>query len=97
MGLGIGDAGARLLTRYLERRSVIAAEAPDARAFIDADGDKLQAESLPTYVRALRRVDVNAEFNGALCRGLLHARFDMETPFTPRRVEQVAEPPKIPA
>jgi hypothetical protein len=30
----------------------------------------------------LRRVDVNAEFNSALCRGLLHARFDMDTPLS---------------
>jgi hypothetical protein len=30
----------------------------------------------------LRRVDVNAEFNSALCRGLLHARFDTETPLS---------------
>jgi hypothetical protein len=44
----------------------------------------LQAETLPTYVRLLRRVDVNAEFNSALCRGLLHQRFDMETPITRR-------------
>jgi hypothetical protein len=27
---------------------------------------------------------VNAEFNGALCRGLLSVRFDLETPFVPR-------------
>jgi hypothetical protein len=37
---------------------------------------------LSTYVRMLRRVDVNAEFNSALCRGLLHARFDTETPLS---------------
>jgi hypothetical protein len=42
----------------------------------------LQAETLSTYVRTLRRVDINAEFNSALCRGLLHARFDTETPLS---------------
>jgi len=31
----------------------------------------------------LRRVGVNAEFNSALCRGLLSVRFDLETPFVP--------------
>jgi len=90
------EAGARLRTRYLERRTVIAPEIPDALAFLDADGDPLQAETLAAYVRTLRRVDVNAEFNSALCRGLLHARFDMETPFTPRRAGQDSAPPDSP-
>jgi hypothetical protein len=70
---------------------VIAAADPEARAFIDANGAPLQIETLPAYVRALRRVDINAEFNSALCRGLLHARFDMETPLTPRSAVQVPE------
>ncbi|NVN85522.1 MAG: DUF59 domain-containing protein [Rhodopseudomonas sp.] len=86
------QTGARLVARYLERRPVVSAALPEALAFVDAEGDPLQVETLPTYVRALRRVNVNAEFNSALCRGLLHARFDMETPFTPRGVGQTAEP-----
>jgi hypothetical protein len=53
-----------------------------SQAFVDTDGDALQVETLSTYVRTLRRVDVNAEFNTALCRGLLHARFDTETPLS---------------
>jgi metal-sulfur cluster biosynthetic enzyme len=84
-----GEAGARLIARYCERRSVIAAPVPEARAFIDANGDPLQVETLPAYVRALRRFGVNAEFNSALCRGLLHARFDMETPLAARPTAQV--------
>jgi metal-sulfur cluster biosynthetic enzyme len=91
------EAGARLVARYLERRPVVAAALPETLAFVDADGDPLQTETLPTYVRALRRVDVNAEFNSALCRGLLHARFDTETPLTPRRIGQAAEPPNVSA
>ena len=102
VGLTLGElaalpfdkAGDRLLARYLQRRPVVAA-GTEPLAFIDADGDPLQSETLPTYVRALRRVDVNAEFNSALCRGLLHARFDTETPFTPRRAGQAAEPPEL--
>jgi metal-sulfur cluster biosynthetic enzyme len=78
--LQVDEVGVRLRTRYLERRPVVAAPLPASSAFVDADGDPLQAETLSTYIRALRRVDVNAEFNSALCRGLLHARFDMETP-----------------
>jgi metal-sulfur cluster biosynthetic enzyme len=97
LALNLDDAGARLVGRYLERRPVVDAALPEAYAFVDADGDALQAETLPTYVRLLRRVDVNAEFNSALCRGLLHARFDTETPITPRRAGQAAEPPKASA
>jgi metal-sulfur cluster biosynthetic enzyme len=89
--LDLDDAGARLLARYLERRPVIAA-VRTARAFFDAEGEALQAETLANYVRLLRRVDVNAEFNSALCRGLLHARFDMETPLPPRRAASVRQP-----
>jgi hypothetical protein len=92
--LKLDVSGARLVGRYLERRPVVDAALPEAWAFVDADGDALQVETLPTYVRLLRRVDVNAEFNSALCRGLLHARFDMETPIAPRRA---AGPPEVSA
>jgi metal-sulfur cluster biosynthetic enzyme len=82
VGLEDDDAGARLRTRYLERRPIVSDPLATSRAFVDTDGNPLQAETLSTYVRTLRRVDVNAEFNSALCRGLLHARFDMETPLS---------------
>jgi metal-sulfur cluster biosynthetic enzyme len=81
-GLKLDDESARLRTRYLERRSIAAESRGTSRAFVDADGDSLQAETLSAYVRTLRRVDISAEFNSALCRGLLHARFDMETPLS---------------
>jgi metal-sulfur cluster biosynthetic enzyme len=80
--LRVDEAGARLRTRYLERRAIAADSLATSRAFVDADGDPLQTETLSAYIRALRRVDVNGEFNSALCRGLLHARFDMETPLS---------------
>jgi metal-sulfur cluster biosynthetic enzyme len=80
--LQVGEAGSRLRTRYLERRSIAANSRATSRAFVDADGDPLQAETLSAYIRALKRVDVNAEFNSALCRGLLHVRFDTETPLS---------------
>ena len=88
--LEVDDAGARLRTRYLERRPIVADAT--SRAFAGVDGDPLQAETLSTYVRTLRRVDINAEFNSALCRGLLHARFDMETPLSTKTGQRV-EPP----
>jgi metal-sulfur cluster biosynthetic enzyme len=83
--LEIAEAGARLRTRYLERRPTVADPRATSLAFVDTDANPLQAETLSTYVRKLRRVDVNAEFNSALCRGLLHARFDMETPLSTNR------------
>ena len=57
---------------------------PDAPAFVDAEGAPLKADGFAAYVSGLRRVGVNAEFNGALCRGLLAVRFDLETPFVPK-------------
>jgi metal-sulfur cluster biosynthetic enzyme len=70
----------RLVTRYRERRFVVGrcpdeAEQGDELAFIDAEGGALKPDELGAYLRALRRVGVNAEFNGALCRGLLAARY----------------------
>jgi hypothetical protein len=41
----------------------------------------LKVDGLSAYLSGLRRVGVNAEFNSALCRGLLSVRFDLETPF----------------
>ena len=63
--------GERLTERYLERRSE-AGGGP--LAFVDADGRAIAAEALSGHLRGLRRVGVNAEFNGALCRGLLAVR-----------------------
>ena len=78
--LALDAEGAALRVRYLERRAVPGPVRPAAHAFIDAEGARLQAETLARYVVLLRRVNINAEFNGALCRGLLAARFDLETP-----------------
>jgi metal-sulfur cluster biosynthetic enzyme len=78
------DEGAGLTRRYLERRAVVGPMCFDAPAFIDSAGARLKAGSLSAYVSGLRRVGVNAEFNGALCRGLLSVRFDLETPFVPK-------------
>jgi metal-sulfur cluster biosynthetic enzyme len=82
--LPVDDEGAKLVRRYLERRAVVGPAHADALAFIDADGVRLKADGLAAYVSGLRRIGVNAEFNGALCRGLLSVRFDLETPFVPK-------------
>ncbi|MFM0715611.1 iron-sulfur cluster assembly protein [Paraburkholderia strydomiana] len=75
------DANAqRLIARYCERRFVVGRSVDEADhggelAFVDTDGTPLNPDELEAYVRALRRVGINAEFNGALCRGLLAARY----------------------
>ena len=63
--------GERLVERYLERRSVVSG---GALAFVDTEGRPIEAGALPSHLRTLRSVGVNAEFNGALCRGLLAVR-----------------------
>lgn len=78
------DESGKLVRRYLERRAVVGPLYTDALAFVDAEGAPLKASNLSAYVSGLRRVGVNAEFNSALCRGLLSVRFDLETPFVPR-------------
>ncbi len=70
-GLVLTAEGEHLCARYLERRN----EAGDgALAFVDTDGRAIAAEALLAHLRKLRGVGVNAEFNGALCRGLLAVR-----------------------
>ena len=69
--LALDAAGGRLLERYLERRS----EAGGGTiAFVDTAGQVIAVEALSGHLRDLRRVGVNAEFNGTLCRGLLAVR-----------------------
>ena len=64
--------GQRLVERYLERRSLVSGGS--TLAFVDTQGCAIAAEALSGHVRDLRRVGVNTEFNGALCRGLLAVR-----------------------
>src|ERR1700674_4199116 len=82
--LPVDDEGQKLVRRYLERRAVVGPLGADEPAFIDAEGARLKTDGFAAYVSGLRRVCVNAEFNGALCRGLLSVRFDLETPFVPK-------------
>jgi metal-sulfur cluster biosynthetic enzyme len=71
--LPLDAQGARLRTRYLEKRD-ICTKPNEPRAFVDTCGNPI--EDLNPYLRTLERVSINAEFNGALCRGLLAARFN---------------------
>jgi metal-sulfur cluster biosynthetic enzyme len=65
-----------LVRRYLDRRAVVGEAGEDAPAFVDEHGARVAPEAFRAHLRALRRVAVNVEFNGALCRGLLAARFN---------------------
>ena len=69
--LPLDAEGEELVERYLERRSM--ADGGDL-AFVDTEGRAIAADALSGHLRDLRRVGVNAEFNGALCRGLLSVR-----------------------
>jgi metal-sulfur cluster biosynthetic enzyme len=72
--------GHRLVERYLERRPVVGSRVNEVvrqkeLAFVDHDDAALDAGQIHAYLRALRRVGVNAEFNSAMCRGLLATRY----------------------
>jgi metal-sulfur cluster biosynthetic enzyme len=82
--LPVDDEGEKLVRRYLDRRAVVGLLRADEPAFVDAKGARVKAEGFAAYVSGLRGVGINAEFNGALCRGLLSVRFDLETPFVPK-------------
>ncbi len=71
----LSTEGEALVSRYLERRDVPGAAGPDDPAFVDEHGGPIPADGLPDYLRRLRRVTINTEFNGALCRGLLAERY----------------------
>ncbi|MBW4034848.1 MAG: iron-sulfur cluster assembly protein [Proteobacteria bacterium] len=70
--LALDAAGAALRRRYLERRD-LAGGLP--RALVTSAGEPIMHETLPVYLRHISRVGLNAEFNGALCRGLLAVRY----------------------
>ncbi len=58
-----------LLARGLARE-------PGDLAFVTLDGEAMPAAALPAHLRGLRAIRINMEANGALCRGLLEARYD---------------------
>jgi metal-sulfur cluster biosynthetic enzyme len=102
VGLSLGDltamtisaGGQKLIDRYLDRRAVAGPADQSAPAFVTTRGKALSVEGFDVHLRGLRGVRVNAEFNGALCRGLLSARFDMTTPLMPRPARTTSNRPK---
>jgi metal-sulfur cluster biosynthetic enzyme len=88
----LADAEGNLLVeRYLERRGVVGG---GTLAFVDSEGQALDADALPRHLRKLQGVSVNTEFNGALCRGLLAARYREAEP---QPIMIVRRPPQTPA
>lgn len=73
--LAEGEERQRLVARYLEKRGVAGPTALHDLAFVTPDGAAIAEAALSTHLRACRSVAVNGEFNGALCRGLLVARY----------------------
>jgi metal-sulfur cluster biosynthetic enzyme len=71
---------AALIEQYLQRRGEAGEFNDTSRAFVDEAGQPLSAAMLFQYLRRLRSITVNMEFNGALCRGLLAARFGENQP-----------------
>ncbi len=68
-------AGTCALTdRYLNRRHVAGSFDSGSLAFVTSIGGEIIAKALPDYLRSIRRIRTNAEFNGALCRRLLVER-----------------------
>ena len=69
--------GLRQMPRY---REILLARGlagrPSDLAFVTLDGAAIPAADLPVHLRGLRAVRINMEANGALCRGLLDARYD---------------------
>ncbi len=74
---------AKRIARYLERRGIPGPARDHDPAFVDDTGAAITPETYLAHRRVLRRVSVNVEFNGALCRGLLAARFGEELPPMP--------------
>ena len=77
--LNLDAAGATARARYYERRAVAGKVSSDALVVVTADGAPLTIATYPSHLKALRSVRINAEFNGALCTGLLSARYEFDT------------------
>lgn len=80
LGMAADAELASCIDRYLQRRGEAGEFDAASTAFVDEVGRPLSAAELGRHLRRMRSVTVNMEFNGALCRGLLAARFGEERP-----------------
>ena len=87
--LPLDAEGETLTERYFARRDLTGG---GELAFVDTEGCAIAAGALLDHLRGLRRVGINAEFNGALCRGLLAVRdgaaYEQPIHFVERRPER---------
>ncbi|MCQ8241558.1 metal-sulfur cluster assembly factor [Rhizosaccharibacter radicis] len=85
-------AHAEAVRHYLAKRAVPGPFGPDDPALVDEHNRTVAPERLAVHLSGLRGVVVNMEFNGALCRGLLAARYDEQdtvAPLAPRAPELI--------
>ena len=87
--LPLDAEGETFAERYFARRDLTGG---GELAFVDTEGCAIAAGALLDHLRGLRRVGINAEFNGALCRGLLAVRdgaaYEQPIHFVERRPER---------
>ena len=87
--LPLDAEGETFAERYFARRDLAGG---GELAFVDTEGCAIAAGALLDHLRGLRRVGINAEFNGALCRGLLAVRdgaaYEQPIHFVERRPER---------
>jgi metal-sulfur cluster biosynthetic enzyme len=75
LAMPLEGEGNGLRSLYLfVRRKVLPQLGPDSAAFTTLEGARLESGCFMEYVRKIRGARMNAEFNGAICRGLLAAR-----------------------
>ena len=88
--LPLDAEGETFAERYFARRDLAGG---GELAFVDTEGCAIAAGALLDHLRGLRRVGINAEFNGALCRGLLAVRdgaaYEQPIHFVERRPERL--------
>ena len=92
--LTLDHDGSRLKARYLQRRGLLG---DTELAFVTKDNAPIPVERFTMYLRALGSVGLNAEFNGALCRGLLAARYgevSHELPAEPELIDFIRAVPQ---
>jgi metal-sulfur cluster biosynthetic enzyme len=75
INLELEPEGIGLRNLYLfARRKVLPNHGPDTLAFTTRGGAALEVSRFTQYLHRIRGARMNAEFNGAICRGLLAAR-----------------------
>ena len=67
--------GAHLRQQYLLARNKLHNRDPSSPAFVEPNGRELTSKCLMDYLKRIRSISINMEFNGFMCRSLLAARY----------------------